>query len=277
MLVRPLVLATVPAAAAVLLFAGTASAAVSRPLHSPHRNTTAAGFKGEHKCDQIPVANRGAGRDGFVFVLPKNDAVFVNLNLSFRDTGGNTVPITIPNELDAYPDGITTNGASKAWIVVPSGWTLLDGSALVSNDKTKADFFNLSHTCVGGAASPSPSKSPSKSPSASPSTSSSTSTSPSASESTSESPSASPSTSGSGTPEASTEPSQTPSPSDSASTPVGGGGGGGLPVTGVAVGGTALAGAALVAGGVALLAVRRRRAQLAFVADPDAHPSADGK
>ncbi|MEV8512081.1 hypothetical protein [Dactylosporangium sp. NPDC051484] len=274
MLVRRLVLATVPAVAAVLLFAGTAAAAVKVPLKSSHRNTTAAAFKKD--CDHIPNKDRGAGKDGFVFVLPGNDADFVTLDLKFRDTGGNTVPITISNTPGAYPYGIITDkGSSKAYIVVPYGWRLLDGEAWVDNNNTKAKDFNVSHTCQGGpAASPSPSKSPSASPSASisPSTSASASTSPSTSESPSESPSASLSPSVSATPEASTDPSQTPVPSVSPSTP-----GGGLPVTGVAVGGTALAGAALVAGGIALLAIRRRRAQLAFVADPDANPSGNGK
>jgi hypothetical protein len=256
-LARPLLGVTIPAAAAVLLLGGTAAAAVTLPLHAAHRNTTAAGF-GTHSCDQIPAGLQGGSSDGFVFVLPGNDASFVSLSLSFRNTGGSTVPITIPNPADAYPDGITTNGTSKAWVVVPAGWTLLDGSAVVDNNETKADDFNLTHTCVGTPSSPSPSKSPSTSPS--------TSASPSAS--------ASPSTSVSGTPESSTLPSVTATPSPATSTP---GGGGSLPVTGVALSGTLLTGVALVAGGAALLAVRRRRLTPAFVADPDAgaDPGAD--
>src|SRR6185312_392593 len=102
---------------------------------------------------------------------------------------GSQVTISIPNPADPYPDGIRTNGASKAWVVVPSGWTLLDGSATVDNDKTKADDFNLTHTCVGsgGSPSPSPSPSPTRSPSASPSPSGAPSASPSASPSPSRS------------------------------------------------------------------------------------------
>jgi len=245
------------AAFAALLAAAPAAASTTLPLHSAHRGTTAAGFD-NHSCDQIPVANQGPNSDGFVFVLPGNDAHFLTLTLSFRTTGGSQVTVSIPNPSDAYPDGITTNGASKAWVVVPSGWTLLDGTATVDNDKTKANFFNLTHTCVGSGGSPSPSPSPSKSPSSSPSPSHS----PSASPSASPSQSGSPSPSGSGTVEGS-------SAAASPSTPGGGGNGGGnLPVTGVALTGITLTGAALIAGGaVVLLMVRRRSESATALAD----------
>jgi LPXTG-motif cell wall-anchored protein len=241
--------ASAAALAALLLSGGTAAASITLPLHAAHRNTTAAGFS-THSCDQIPDALRGGGSDGWVFVLPANDADFVSLSLKFRDTGGTEVTIAVPNAADSYPDGIATNGTSKAWVVVPAGWTLLDGTAVVDNDKTKADDFNLTHTCPGTPGTPS--------------TSPSTSTSPSGSTSASPDESGSPSSSPSGSVEASVPPTVTPAPS----TP--GGGGGSLPVTGVAITGTVVTGGALVAAGAALLAVRRRRMRLAFVADPDA-------
>jgi hypothetical protein len=225
--------------------AGAASAATVVPLHDAHRNTTAAGF-GTHSCAQIPGNGTSPGTDGWVFVLPKNDADFVSLSLQFRTTGGATTTVTIPNAGDPYPDGIATNGASKAWIVLPAGWTLLDGSAVVSND-TKATFFNLTHTCPGGpgpSSSTSPSKSPSKSPSLSPS----------------ESPSGSPSESPSESPSGSVSPSVTPTSSPSTPGSVGSSGGG-LPRTGAPVATMFLVGGTAAAGGAALLllSLRRRR------------------
>jgi hypothetical protein len=239
------------AAAAVLLSGGTAAASTTLPLHAAHRNTTAATFA-THSCDQIPPALRGGASDGFVFVLPANDANFVSLALSFRDTGGATVTVAVPNPADAYPDGITTNGTSKAWVVVPAGWTLLDGTAVVDNGATKADDFNLTHTCAG--TGPSASPSPSKSPSPSASSVTSIPASPSVP--------ATPSASRSATPEGSSA----PSPSATVVVPPGGGS---LPITGVAVTGTIGTGAVLVAAGAALLTIRRRRRRPTFVADPE--------
>src|SRR5689334_17326063 len=242
------------AAFAALLAAAPAAASTTLPLHAAHRGTTAAGF-GSHSCDQIPAADQGPNSDGFVFVLPGHDAHFLTLTLTFRTAGGNQITVSIPNPSDSYPDGITNNGTSKAWVVVPSGWTLLDGSATVDNDKTKADDFNLTHTCVGSGGSPSPSPSPSASPSGSPSAS----RSPSASPAGSPSPSGTVSPSGSGTVEGSTAASESPSAPGSAGN--GNGGGGGLPVTGVALAGITVTGALMVAGGAALLIMVRRRNQ----------------
>jgi LPXTG-motif cell wall-anchored protein len=73
------------------------------------------------------------------------------------------------------------------------------------------------------------------------------------------------------TPSGSGSPSTPASPSASASGASGGGSGGGnLPVTGAATMTTAVVGSALVVGGVALLAVRRRREAPAFAADDSA-------
>jgi LPXTG-motif cell wall-anchored protein len=232
------------ASAGTLLMAGPAAAAPVLPLHDAHRNTTAAGF-GSHSCAQIPGNKPTAGADGWVFVLPKNDADFVTLTLQYRTTAGTTTTVTIPDADDPYPDGFATNGASKAWVVLPAGWTLLDGSAVVSGD-TKATFFNLTHTCPGGST---PTGSPSTSVSTSPTKS------PSKSPSHSASPSGSVSPSESGT--------ATATPTSSPSTPgsVGGGGSGGLPQTGSPIYPMLVAGASAVAGGGVLLlfSLRRRR------------------
>lgn len=244
----PRILLPVGAALAAILAATPAAASTTLPLHAAHRGSTAAGFSTQ-SCDQIPAQYQGTG-DGFVFVLPTNDADFVSLSLSFKATDGSTVTVNIKDPSDPYPDGITTNGTSKAWVVVPSGWTLLDGTAVVSNTDTKADDFNLTHTCPGGGSTPSPSPSPSESTSASPSPSTSTSE------------SGSPSPSGSGSVEGSSA-----VPSTTATPGGGGGGGGSLPVTGVALTSMTMTATALIAGGVALMMVRRRRETPMFVAD----------
>ncbi|MEV0131596.1 LPXTG cell wall anchor domain-containing protein [Dactylosporangium sp. NPDC050688] len=233
----PRILVPAGAAVAAVLAAAPAAASVTLPLHSAHRGATASGFSTQ-SCDQIPTQYRGAGSDGFVFVLPGNDADFVSLTLKFQPVAGGEVIVHIADAADPYPDGIVNDkGTSKAWVVVPAGWKLLDGSAVVDNDATKADDFNLTHTCPGGStASPSPSPSPTASAS----------------------PSASPSPSGSGSVEGSSAvPSGTVTP-----TP-----GGSLPVTGVALTSMTMTAVALIAGGVALLMVRRRREVPTFVAD----------
>ncbi len=229
------------AGAAVLLLAGTAAAGPTLSLNPGHRNTTAAEF-GDHSCDQIPTNLSLVGQEGWVFVLPHNDATFVKLTLQFKTTDGTIVTVTIPDASDPYPDGITTtNGTSKAWVVLPAGWILLDGSAELSGP-TEAQFFNLTHTCIGPSGSPSPSPSVSSSESKSPSSS--------------PSPSTSESTGGGGGGGGGT-PSPSPSATTSDPVPVPTGG---LPLTGTAIGGIVLTGAAAVGTGGALLAMRRRRA-----------------
>jgi LPXTG-motif cell wall-anchored protein len=221
------------ASACVLLVAGTASAAVVVPLHDAHRDTTAAGFE-NHSCAQIPGDAAVPGKDGWIFVLPANDADFVSLILQFRTAAGTTTTVTIPNAADQYPDGITSNGTSKAWVLLPAGWTLLDGSAVVSGE-TKAAFFNLTHTCPGTpSASPSPSVPPSASQSAS----------------ASASPSDNASPSGSRSPSGSVSPSTEATPSASATTAPAGGS---LPKTGAPIGTMVLAGATTFSAGAALL------------------------
>jgi LPXTG-motif cell wall-anchored protein len=241
-----------PAAVAVLAAGSTAAAAtVTLPLHSAHRGVLATEFASNDcaKDGSVPAA----GVDRWVFVLPHNDADFVSLTLSFKTLAGTTKNVTIPDGSDPYPDAITTNGTSKAWVDLPSGWTLLDGSAVVSGP-TKAEDFNLTHTCIGAPSSPSPS--PSKTTSSpSPSVSVSVSTSVSTSESTS--PSTSPSVSGGASGAAS------PSTSGTALTPAGDK----LPLTGTAVSGLVLTGLAAIALGASLLWLRRRRDTPTFTAE----------
>jgi LPXTG-motif cell wall-anchored protein len=244
---------TAPAVVAVLTASGAAAAAVTLPLHSSHRNVLATQFvSGDCAKDgQIPPA----GSERWVFVLPHNDADFVNLTLSYKNLAGTTITVKIPNGADPYPDGITSNGTSKAWVILPSGWTLLDGSATVSGP-TKAAYFNLTHTCVGPTATATPSRSPSKSPSSSPSCSPSASNSPSGSTSVSPSPSRS----------ASGGASTAGSPSGSTSTTLTSNSGS-LPLTGFAISGFVAVGLAAIGLGAGLLWLRRRRDTTAFTVD----------
>lgn len=259
------------AAVAALLTGGVARATATLPLHNAHRDATAATF-GDRSCQQIPGGARLPGKDGWVFVLPKNNADFVNLTLRFRTPSGAVEVVNIPDRADAYPDGITTNGTSKAWVVLPTGWKLLTGSATASR-ATKAKHFNLTHTCVGTPVSGSPSPSVSTAPSISASASASASISASASSSPSLSASASSSTGSSPGPSGSASPNGSGSAETTRSSPVDsapiasssaarGGGGRGLPTTGAAMTGMVLIGVAATVGGTALLSVRRRREEI---------------
>jgi|SRR5918993_5588445 LPXTG-motif cell wall-anchored protein len=182
--------------------------------------TTAAGY-GSKDCDPNFGGGPHAGADVWVFVLPggKDTGDFVSVTATFGTPGG-VVTRTIPADGGAI---VTDNGASKAWIATPAGWTLTGATAVITGT---AATFNLTHTCpAGGDETPSPSTPPPSSP---------------------------------GSPDGST-PVET--------SPGGGAAGGGLPVTGAAVAGLTATGAALVLGGVALLALRRRREETAFTAE----------
>jgi LPXTG-motif cell wall-anchored protein len=250
-----ILLVTASAAMAVLIAGGTASATVTLPLHSSHKGVVASQFASGDcaKDGEVPPA----GSDRWVFVLPRNDAHFVSLTLTFKTPDGTTVTVKIPDASDPYPDAITTNGTSKAWVILPSGWTLLDGSAEVSGP-TSATFFNLTHTCLGAVSSPSPSTSPSPSSSASPSPSESpsASTSVSASGSSSGNPSGSGSAPGGG---GASESSGSPAPGFSPAS--------GLAKTGTAMGALVLTGVVAALMGAALVWFRRRRDAVEFTSE----------
>jgi hypothetical protein len=107
-------------------------------LNSGQKNKIATDF--EKSCAQVP-GGAVAGKDGWVFVLPDNKNEFVSLHLTFFN-GTNNVTVDIPGS--SYPNGIVTNGADKAYVILPAGWKLVDGTAVV----TGGDFFNVTHTCV---------------------------------------------------------------------------------------------------------------------------------
>lgn len=92
-----------------------------------------------------------AGKDVWVFNLPGNHDTtgdFLSLTITFNTPGGDTVKTILG------PDsGIVLVGHSKAWIAVPTGWTLKAASAVISGT---ADQFVLTHTCPAGGTNPGP-------------------------------------------------------------------------------------------------------------------------
>ncbi|WP_433118979.1 LPXTG cell wall anchor domain-containing protein [Micromonospora sp. CA-246542] len=245
------------AATAVLALAAPAWASSVALLNGAHVGAAAGTFHQE--CQDPRFGERPTDQDGWHFVLPtKRAGDFQTLTLTFKDTAGSSVTVTVPNAADAYTDFLVANGGGDkqvkhAYLFTPAGWTLTGGSAQVSGE---GDRFNLSHTCAGTGATSSPTPT-----TAAPTTTPPATASPTPSESTTATPS------GSVTPTDSTSPSGsvTPGGSASASGIAGGGGdsGGNLPLTGVAVTSFALTGVALIAGG-ALLVMRRRRDRITF-------------
>jgi LPXTG-motif cell wall-anchored protein len=130
---------------------------------------------------------------------------------------------------------VTGKGTSKAWITTPAGWTLTAASATITGD---ADKFNLTHTCPAGGNGAGGGGGKSKQHKES-------------SESN----------------ESHSKTSESASGQVSST--------GGLAVTGTATTNIALVGGALVAAGIVLLALRRRREKLVFSAEGEAAPAKD--
>ncbi|MFI6781087.1 LPXTG cell wall anchor domain-containing protein [Micromonospora sp. NPDC050276] len=230
------------ATTAALAITSPAWALSTVPLNPAHVGATAGKFQQE--CRDPKFDTRPANQDGWHFVLPTNKAGdFQSLTLTFTDTGGASVRVTVPDPTDPYTDFLSANGngdkqVKHAYLFTPAGWTLTGGSAEVSGE---GDKFNLSHTCAGTASTGSPTPTPTTG-SPTPTTGSPT-------------PSVAPTES--------TTPGGSPSPSGSAGGGGGGDNGGSLPITGTAATSIALGGLALIAGG-ALLMMRRRRDRITF-------------
>jgi LPXTG-motif cell wall-anchored protein len=206
-----------------------ANTASTPDLHQTNVTLAGSDFdQGFGECSEVP--DQAPDQDVWVFVWPgtSNDDELVKLELNF-DSDGDGVADTTLTEADAT--ATTDSGTLKAWVTTPAGWTLISGTSEITGEVSLeingTFYFNLTHGCAGTPATPTPSGSPTPS------------------ETPSVTPSETPSESGSSTPGA------------TSSAP--GGGGGGLPVTGTAIGGIVVVGVGLVAAGVALLAVRRRR------------------
>lgn len=215
--------------------------------------TKAASFANGEDCDA--AGPERPGFDAWHLVLPGNNYDFTKVTGEFAAT--KTGP-TVFTAVAPGPNGVLPangNSAGKhAYLFAPAGLWLTGATATISGQGKQPRDFVISHTCPGLPTTPSPSTSASPSPS------------PSASASTSPSTSASPSSSTSPTPSGSVSPSESPSPSDSSpaspstSAPAAGGGEeSGLPITGAGLTGVLFGGLLLLAGGIALVVIARRR------------------
>lgn len=221
-------IARILATAALTTVAGVAFAApafaATASLNPDHVGKTAGYF--EQDCDDTRFKGLDTDEDGWHFVLPGGGS-FTSLTVTFDPDG--VADADFSDDVVYTGSDFTYYGAGAeekhAYLFTPAGYAIVSGTA----GTTSGTSFNVSHACTGTKGSPSPSAS------VSPSTSTST------------SPSTSPSAGQSTTPGTSQTPSVSPSP------------GGELAVTGTAIGGIVFAGVALLGGGVALMAVRRRR------------------
>lgn len=229
-------------AGALVLAAGWPAAAQpgTVPINEDHVPTTAEEFD-THECDG-PLADLPPGKDGWHFLLPASAGDgFLELTLTYDTPDGPVVVVITSTDPDNPSTGPGWSGyldGMHAWVITDAGWTLTSGQAVIENPTGNQEFFNLSHTCPGTPATPSPTPtaSPTPSPTVSPTVSPSV------------SPSPSPSVAPSGTP----GPTGTPAPAPSM-VPM-------LPVSGGSLGVPVLLGVALLgAGGGLLLALRRRR------------------
>jgi hypothetical protein len=215
-----------------LALAGPALAQDPIVINPGNVPTTAAGF-GEQDCTG-PFADLPDNVDGWHFVTGAAGINFTELALRF-DTPDGEVLVSIDS---TDPESPSTNADpfwsgfigephnGHAWVMTEAGWTLIDGEATV-DEAGQQEQFQLSHTCPGepgNGKTPTPTPEPSEEPTPGPS----------------EEP----------TPAPSEEP--TPAPSEEPKKP-------GLPVTGVGIGGMLVFGGGLLAAGIAMLAVRRRR------------------
>jgi LPXTG-motif cell wall-anchored protein len=226
-------LAVAAAAAGALTLAAAAPAAAHTDplpgfdvvLHADHHNKLASYF--QNGCDDVREASPELIKDGYdvwVFNIPAGQFDTADgvttLRVSFQKPDGTQVVVEVP-ETTTYDYWIgNAKNMHLVAVAIPAGWKLLDGDANVVNTTSK--FFVVTHTCPGKPGNGTKSPSPSPSPS----------------KSTSESPSSS-------------------APGSSSSTP---GGGGALPITGGPTAAILMAGIVLLGSGVALMAVRRRRA-----------------
>ncbi|NLU77143.1 hypothetical protein HCA58_01795 [Micromonospora sp. HNM0581] len=124
--------------------------------------TTAADF--EQECDPNLGGGPYPNRDVWVFNLPSVQRDFVSVTATFSVPNDGMVDVTIP---DAEDSAIVRIGTSKAWVILPAGWTLITATAVVTGDPDPGLQFVLTHTCAASA-SPTPTPTPTGSPTPTP-------------------------------------------------------------------------------------------------------------
>jgi hypothetical protein len=249
--------------------------------------TTAAGFS-KTSCDQVPGSTPD-WLDGWVFVLPesvKAEGNFDYIEAVYQDEGGNVL------RFNTADDGgiVSGSGNNKAYIITPAGLTLIDAQAEVElkeddgkeNGKDKEPQFNLTHTCPATEDEPEPTTSPEESsPAEEPSSPgeepsspgeepsspgeepSSPGEEPSSPGEDPSSPDAEPSSPGESSPAESSPAESSPAatssaPGEASTSPAGGGQ---LPTTGSPLTYVLVGAAALLAAGIVLLVILRRRTE----------------
>jgi hypothetical protein len=119
-------------------------------------------------CDVIP-GGASDTMDGWVFELPANDAQLAAVFAAFHIGNGdysdgkfNSVMITgpdSPNRNIHDPNGfVTRNGATQAWVQVPTAVRLAHGEAMLT-EMSAAEHLDVAQTCPAGyaeAAAPAP-------------------------------------------------------------------------------------------------------------------------
>jgi LPXTG-motif cell wall-anchored protein len=148
-----------------LMLSSTAAAAVISnidiTLNPAHKNQTAEGF-GKHECTG-PLAALPDGKDGWHFILPSATGEdFVSASLDFKDTADAPVPVAVDNVApgttdtgpgwSAFFDDTGAGAWKHLYVITDAGWTLVDGDGVATRDSEKANTynkttFNLSHTC----------------------------------------------------------------------------------------------------------------------------------
>jgi hypothetical protein len=144
--------------ALAMILPAAANAAALTQVRLRQSNVVAANFPNV-SCDQIPGGVAQKGKDGWVFVLPGNKGKFVSLSLLFKRPNGSLRVVSIKNPNDNLPDDILNGpGTSKAYVVTPSGWRLVSGTAMITGSAPQ-NKFNLTHVCPssGGGYPPPPS------------------------------------------------------------------------------------------------------------------------
>ncbi|MEW2375721.1 hypothetical protein AB0883_06395 [Micromonospora sp. NPDC047812] len=167
MRVRLVRLVAVGAAVGAMLLgaAGTAQAqpqpgATTISINPGNVPTTAA--EAPQDCDPTLGGGPYEDRDVWVFNLPDADRDFVSVTATFSIPNNGTTTVTIP---DAEDSAIVRQGTSKAWVILPEGWTLVSATAVVTGEPEPGLQFVLTGAC---AASPSPTGSPTATPTTTP-------------------------------------------------------------------------------------------------------------
>jgi hypothetical protein len=218
-----LLLTAAVATTAGLAFAAPAWANTSESLHQSNVTLDGSAFD---TCEGLTPT---AGTDQWVFIWPDDNHntldELVSLNLTF--SGGTRTKADVVGTVGGV------NSSLKVVVTTPAGWVLQSGTAETVHSVSLViggvSMFNLTHGCAGTTSTSTPT--------------------PGASETASPTPGTSQTPGSSETPGTGTTP-----PTTVSSSPVGG-----LPVTGVAWGAMVLTAVGLIAAGVALMAVRRRR------------------